>query len=166
MNTEIAISTSARTDDRTPTRQIGRCGELLVQYRLLRRGIESSQMTTDAGIDLVAYSPVRRQPVTIQVKANLRPKPGGGKGKLVLDWWLREDSPAQLVALVDLESERVWLFWHEEVAKVAQQRSSGRFHFYVYTDEAPKSKDGGLSTRVRDFDDYLIHNRMLEIFGV
>lgn len=38
------------------TAQIGRCGELLVQYLLLLRGIESAPMTTDSGIDLVAYA--------------------------------------------------------------------------------------------------------------
>jgi hypothetical protein len=35
------------------TAQIGRCGELLVQLELLKRGIESAAMTTDTGIDLV-----------------------------------------------------------------------------------------------------------------
>ena len=55
--------------------QIGRCGELLVQYKLLMVGIESSHLTTDAGIDLAAYSPKKKRPSTIQVKTNLRPKP-------------------------------------------------------------------------------------------
>lgn len=53
--------------------QIGKCGELLVQYQLLLRGIESAQLTTDSGIDLVAYSPKNEKPLTIQVKANLQP---------------------------------------------------------------------------------------------
>jgi len=39
------------------TAKIGRAGELLVQYRLLLLGIDSAPMTTDAGIDLVAYAP-------------------------------------------------------------------------------------------------------------
>jgi len=30
-----------------PTAQIGKSGELLVQYKFLKYGIESSQMTTD-----------------------------------------------------------------------------------------------------------------------
>jgi hypothetical protein len=34
--------------------QIGKSGELLVQYKLLLHGIESSPLTTDSGIDLVA----------------------------------------------------------------------------------------------------------------
>ena len=38
-------------------------------------------MTTDSGIDLVAYASTTAIPHTIQVKTNLKPKPGGGKGK-------------------------------------------------------------------------------------
>jgi len=46
------------------TQQIGRLGELLVQYELLRHGIESAPMTTDAGVDLVAYSEIRGRSFT------------------------------------------------------------------------------------------------------
>jgi len=81
---------------RLATAQIGRAGELLVQYRLILLGVESAPMSTDAGIDLVAYSPITKLPSTIQVKSNLKPKPGGGKGKVALDWWLSDDSPAAL----------------------------------------------------------------------
>ena len=35
-------------------RQIGKASEILVQYRLLRLGVESSQMTTDAGVGVAA----------------------------------------------------------------------------------------------------------------
>jgi hypothetical protein len=84
------------------TAQIGKCGELLVQYHLLLLGIESASMSTDSGVDLVVYSSSRKHPATIQVKTNLKPKPGGGKGKAAIDWWLPEDSPAELVAFVNL----------------------------------------------------------------
>lgn len=124
------------------TAQIGRCGELLVQYRLLLRGIESAPMSTDSGVDLVAYAPFAAQPVTIQVKANHKAKPGGGKGKLALDWWVSEATPAQYVALVDLSSEQVWLFSRDELIACAQQRSSGRLHLYMYTDKTAKPRTG------------------------
>ena len=39
------------------TQQVGSCGELFVQYKLLKLGIESAPMTTDYGIDLVALDP-------------------------------------------------------------------------------------------------------------
>ena len=60
-----------------------------MQFLLLREGIESAELTTDAGIDLVAFAPRQGTAVTIQVKTNLRPKRrAGGRGKPVLDWWL------------------------------------------------------------------------------
>lgn len=79
------------------TAQIGAAGVLLIQYRLLSLGIESAPMTTDDGIDLVAYSPWLREALTVQVKTVLKRKPSGGRGRPTLDWWLRSDSPAQLV---------------------------------------------------------------------
>ena len=80
--------------EKLSTQQIGKLGELLVQYRLLSLGIDSAPLTIDDGIDLVAYSRDRKSAKTIQVKTNLKPKPGGGKGKPALDWWVPENSPA------------------------------------------------------------------------
>ena len=63
-----------------------------MQFQLLMHGIESAPLTTDSGIDLVAYAPKGARPVTIQVKTNLKPKPSGGKGKDALDWWVDHTS--------------------------------------------------------------------------
>lgn len=89
------------------TAQIGRLGELLVQYELLSCGIESAPMTTDTGIDLVAYSPNRGHSFTIQVKTPLRPKPSGGKGPPGIDWWVSKDCPAEIYALAELSTRRI-----------------------------------------------------------
>jgi hypothetical protein len=43
--------------------------------------------------------------------------------KAPLDWWIAEDNPAQLVALVDLPFKRLWVFTKEEIVALAQQRS-------------------------------------------
>jgi hypothetical protein len=145
------------------TAQIGRSGEILVQYRLLKHGIESAPMTTDSGIDLVAYAPGATRAITIQVKTNQQSKAAGGKGRLALDWWLVENSPAQLVALVDLENDRAWLFRHEELANKAQQRSGGRMHFYFYADPAHTAKRAG--THLSDFTAFEINNRIENLFG-
>ena len=56
--------------DKLARRQIGKCGELLVQYILLKHGIESAPLTTDPGIDLIAFPDIRRQPLKIQVKTS------------------------------------------------------------------------------------------------
>jgi hypothetical protein len=149
------------------TAQIGRCGELLVQYRLLALGIESAPMSTDAGVDLVAYSPHLAQAITIQIKTNLGAKhAGGGKGKAALDWWVPESVPASLVALVDLSSERVWLLRREEFADHAQQRSSGRLHLYMYTDPRAKPRLKGRLMHSYEFERFTISNRASELFGI
>lgn len=146
------------------TQHIGRAGELLVQYRLLLLGIDSAPMTTDSGIDLVAYSSHTAKPTTIQVKANRGPKPGGGKGKAALDWWVPEDSPAQLIALVDLSEERVWLLTMEDLALYAQQQSGGRFHIYMYTDPTVAVR-GEKKALVGEFEGLLLEHRAVALLG-
>lgn len=148
------------------TAQIGRCGELLVQYKLLLRGVETAPLSTDAGVDLVAYAPKAQEAQTIQVKANHKAKPSGGKGKAALDWWIPEDNPAQLVALVDLSSERLWIFTKEELASLAQQRSGGRLHIYMYTDPTHQPKKTDRLAHMHEFEKYRLENRAHQLFGV
>ncbi len=144
--------------------QIGKCGELLVQLQLLLKGVESARLTTDSGIDLVAYCAKKRDPLTIQVKSNLKPKPSGGSGKEALDWWIPDDNPSDFVAFVDLSSSRVWLMSLKEVAELAQQHSSGRYHLYMYVDPKHKPKKKGRLAHVYEFEAYLLDNRAHEFF--
>ena len=147
------------------TAQIGRCGELLVQYRLLAMGIESAPMSTDTGIDLVAYSPVTRLPFTVQVKTNLVAKPGGGKGALALDWWVPLNSPAQYVALVDMSESRIWILTHSELTKAAQQTpASGKLHIFMKMGASRQRKDGK-PHEVGQLAQYLLENRVDGILG-
>jgi hypothetical protein len=146
------------------TARIGRCGELLVQYQLLRLGIESAPMTTDAGIDLVAFHSAAGRVTTIQVKTCLAPKPSGGRGKLALDWWIAVDCPADLVAFVDLSTDSVWLFAMADMASVAQQHSNGRHHFYMYVD-ANATPRGSRSARMADFEYHRLHRMASQVFG-
>jgi hypothetical protein len=145
------------------TRHIGKAGELLVQYKLIKDGIDSSAMTTDAGIDLVAYSSRNTRAYTIQVKTKEKPTPGGGKGKLALSWDLRESSPADLVAVADLSSNPVWLFNHSELTELAQQHSAkGIYKLYMYVDETVKTKkEKALKSQ---FTNYLIEKRIKTFF--
>ncbi len=146
------------------SQQIGRAGELLVQFLLLREGIESAELTTDAGIDLVAFAPRQGTAVTIQVKTNLRPKRrSGGRGKPVLDWWLATATPAQYVACVDLSENRVWLFTRAEFQQLAQQHSSGRDHFYMWCDSTVVPRRGR-RVLLADFDAYLCPQRVRRLF--
>ena len=145
------------------TQQIGKLGELLVQYRLLEFAVESAHLTTDAGIDLVAYSSQASGAKTIQVKANLKPKPGGGKGRAALDWWVPVTSPADLFALVDISTKNVWLFTMAELAAHAQQESKGRFHLYMYTDENVKTRKSQ-PTLLSNFSPFLLEHRVAQLF--
>jgi hypothetical protein len=115
-------------------------------------------MTTDSGIDLVAYSPDKKSSFTIQVKTNLAPKPGGGKGAAAIDWWVSEDCPAEWIAFADVSTRRVWMLTRQELASAAQQRSNGRLHLYMYTDP-----DSGARAYQRHgdvhFSGYLFQNR-------
>ena len=47
------------------TLAIGAAGELLVQYKLLKLGIDSARLTTDSGIDQVRYLPESKSAATI-----------------------------------------------------------------------------------------------------
>lgn len=123
-------------------------------------------MSTDVGIDLVAYSPMTARPRTVQVKTNLKPKPGGGKGKSALDWWVPQDSPAEIIALVDLSEQRLWTFELAELARLAQQNSSGRHHLYMYTDPTARRKRAETLTQAYEFQRYLLENRVHELFGI
>jgi len=144
------------------TAQIGAAGVLLIQYRLLALGIESAPMTTDDGIDLVVYSPWRKQALTVQVKTVLKRKPSGGKGAPTLDWWLRSNSPAQLVAVVNLEEDAAWIFRHHEFEAQSQQKPEGRLHLYFYTDEHYPARPG---CHIRDFERFRLETRIPELFG-
>jgi hypothetical protein len=143
--------------------QIVRCGELLVQYKLLLLGIESSPLSTGSGIDLVAYSSRNRKAFTIQVKTNESPKPLGDKGKLSLSWWIPEDCPANLLAFVDLSSNSVWLFSMGEIAKYSQQQYRGRHQFYFDVDSTVKTKAGQFTHKL-DFIQFVLERRALVFF--
>jgi len=140
--------------------QIGQAGVLLVQHKLLLYGIESAPLTTDAGIDLVAYSPHSTRALTIQVKANLKAKPSGGKGKPHLDWWTPDNSPAELFAFVDLETSRVWLVGKKELPTLAQQHPSNRYHFFMSVDPSTKNRRDGKAVHDHEFQEFLLENRV------
>jgi len=149
--------------DGISTQKIGRLGELLVQFELLQHGIDSAPMTTDSGVDLVAYSELRGRPYTIQVKTCLKPKPAGGKGAAAIDWRIEEDCPAELVALTEISTRRVWLFTKKELIRRAQQSCKGILHIYMYTDKSVRSRSYEHSGD-QLFSEFLLGNRVGAIF--
>lgn len=103
------------------TLHIGAAGELLVQYQLLKHGIDSARLTTDSGIDLVMYVPGTKDAATIQVKAKHDPKPASGKLTPRIGVNFPDDCKAQWLAIADLSRDRVWLLRIEEARQMAQQ---------------------------------------------
>ena len=123
------------------TQQIGRCGELLVQYMLLKYGVESAPMTTDFGIDLIAFNTAKQQTVTIQVKTSTYHDPN--------DKWLRweilYDCPADYVALVDLDRNKFWLIKLDEFKQIGARAAKGYLRLWWslpgYESERSKRKE-------------------------
>lgn len=151
------------TKKKISKRHIGAAGELLVQYKLVKEEIDSARLTTDAGVDLVAYSPNGSKAYTIQIKTKEQPGQAGGKGKASLGWFLRSDSPADLIATVDLDSNRVWLFAMDEFRKLAQQHSQkGNLQLYMYVDIPMRTKNKRV--HVSQFDEFLLENCIQKLF--
>ena len=146
------------------TRHIGAAGELLVQYKLLKLGIDSARMTTDNGIDLVVYPPKTALALTIQVKTKRKPGQAGGRGRSALGWTVADTCPAALVALVDLATDRVWLFTLSEFSAQAQQHAaSGTRQLYMYVDAPRHARHPRV--HVSDYDAYLLEHRIDALFN-
>jgi hypothetical protein len=92
--------------------------------------------------------------VAVTVKATTGPQPGGGHGKMALHWWIKDATPADQVAFVDLSSDRVWLLKMEEVRALAQQHSSNQHHLIMVVEPQERSKHARYL--VKHFDEFLI----------
>ena len=109
------------------------CGELLVQYMLLKHGIESAGLTTDPSIDLIAFLDVkapsegRRRSVTIQVKTSTH---FGSAGDKWLLWQIPENCPADYIAVVDLYRNKCWLIRTEEFKQKARRAGKGQLRLW------------------------------------
>lgn len=146
------------------TQHIGAAGELLVQYQLLKLGVDSARLTTDSGIDLVVYAPTIGTATTVQVKTVERSTPAGGKGRMAVGWNFPHDTRAQLLAFTLLERDLVWLLTTAEAQQLAQQHtSSGRRRFYFYTDLTTPQRTG-IPLLISDLNDYLLENRASKLF--
>ncbi len=107
------------------SQQVGRCGELLVQYHLLKEGIESAPMTTDSGIDLVAFSSgvAAAKPITIQVKTSRHRSDQTSAWVL---WEVPGDCHTDYVAIVDLDRNKAWMLPTQEFLQKGTKAGSNR----------------------------------------
>lgn len=148
----------------TTTQHIGAAGELLVQYQLLKMGIDSARLTTDSGIDLVAYAPATGTATTIQVKTVERSTAAGGRGRSAIGWNFPHATPAQLLAFAYLELDRVWIFTAARARELAQQHTLGGMRrLYWYTDlETPQR--AGVPLIMTDVDEWLLEVQAPRLF--
>lgn len=128
---------------------IGAAGELLVQYRLIKRGIDSARLTTDSGIDLVMYIPGTREAHTVQIKTIMNPFLDGGTGPLVVGWFFPRACKAEWLAGVDISRDRVWLFRIEDALRHARGNTADVMLYWRL--ESPRGSVVGIES---DFDQY------------
>jgi hypothetical protein len=146
------------------SQQKGRCGELLVQLMLLKHGIESAPLTTDTGIDLVAYPRTVNsawqldRPARIQIKASTH---RGNSSDKYLGWDVTEDCPADFIALVDLDRNKLWLFPITDFKKFASK--AGKLNRRLWW--CPPGYEYQKQHRHEsDFADYEMDNGILNAF--
>jgi hypothetical protein len=119
------------TTNQLSTQVIGAAGELLVQYQLLKHGIDSARLTTDSGIDLVMYVPGTSEAFTVQVKAIGQPfADGGPTGPITVGWSFPRTCKAQWLAGVDVSRDMVWLFRIEEALQLAKGNTADVFLYW------------------------------------
>jgi hypothetical protein len=145
------------------TQHIGAAGELLVQYQLLKIGIDSARMTTDSGVDLVVYAPGDRSASTVQVKTNMSARPSGGSGPLARGWYFPDQCSAQLLAFVALDTDTVWLLTLKEARELAQQHSErGIRQLYWRLEAAPAGRTS--PRHEAQMAGYLLASRAAQLF--
>lgn len=134
------------------TQHIGAAGELLVQYQLLKYGIDSARLTTDSGIDLVMYVPGTKVAATIQVKSVLVPKSQQPGGKPIFGLNFPDTCQAQWLAGADLSRDHVWLIRTDHARQMARQhRPNGIRALYWYINSSERT---GVAYAEADLDPY------------
>jgi len=142
------------------TQQVGKCGELLVQYELLKHGIESAPMTTDYGVDLVAVQHGTQKAVTIQVKASTHHL--GQDGSKWLTWSMPNECKAEYVAVVDVERNKIWLFTKKKFEDISIGESDGRWLWWYVPDHKPERTT--ITRSEQDFTDYEFDTAVQKVF--
>ena len=141
-----------------PKNMIGLSGKYFAQSMLIREGLPTAAGKN--GIDLVVNLKKPRREFYVFVVSNLQPKRAGGKGKEALDWWVPLKTEADVIACVDLSALRVYLFEREELARFAQQRTSSKYHLYMYTDKAVALRGKKSMKFDYEFESYKLENRV------
>ena len=131
------------------TQQIGKCGELFVQYKLLTFGVESAPMTTDYGIDLVALLPKTTEIAKIQVKATRAKREGTARW---VEWPLPKQSEAQYFALVDIERNKGWLLHSQQIREFSRSMKENWLLWWYIISHTPGKKGSRSESEVSNYE--------------
>lgn len=127
----------------------GSAGELLIQYQLMKRGIDSARLTMDYGIDLVIYLRATRTAYTVQVKGTAV-RSGEGATEQINWPSFPADCPAQFLALADTATDTAWLLpMTEAIARSSSAKPHRALSWYVQP-----NRRGPVVGNVADFDEY------------
>lgn len=143
---------------KVPKAVIGQSGKLLVQSLLMREGIACRE--GEEATELIINLERPKREFKIMTTTNLQPKRAGGKGKMALDWWIPQDSKADFVCCADLSTLRVWLFRIGEIPGLAQQRTSEKYHLYMYTTRNVALRGKKEMKFDYEFESYRLENRI------
>ena len=135
--------------------QIIYAGKLLVQFKLLKNGIDANLNFDEGNIHLKVVS--KNKTTTFNVKTTESPKPGGGKRKDAVSWNLGKIS-ADFTACVNIADDEVWLFTPSDMCKLAQNPSKDKL--YIYTDKTVNARKKALKS---EFNEYLLENRLRKL---
>jgi hypothetical protein len=105
----------------------------------------------------------RAEATTVQVKTNFAPKPAGGRGQLSRTWDFPHTCPAQLLALVALDWDWVWLFTIAEARELAQQHSPKGIRKLYWFVEPPTGGAAG-ARHEGQMTQFLLEERALQLF--
>jgi hypothetical protein len=149
------------------THQISEQGKVLVWSMSTAHKIEL-RSSGESECDFFAFSSRYQRNLKIKVTTNEKAKPAAGKGRLHLDWWVRDDTAADVIAFADLDSGRVWLVRTAELDKIAQQHcpkhSPTHFHFFMSIDPAQSPRRDGKKLHDYEFLDLLFERAASRIF--
>lgn len=120
--------------------QTGAWGVLHVQRDLLSLGVDSAPMTTDSGIDLLAYDPKSRKSFSIQVKTS-----GMALGERRPDWKVRKDKlgEADVFAFVLKKKKgdgEAWYLRQSELKRPYVRLYNNEYALTFYRTDAPRGR--------------------------
>ncbi|MFT5392143.1 MAG: hypothetical protein ACI8PT_002340 [Gammaproteobacteria bacterium] len=124
----------------------------LLQYRLHRLGIDCAGFKRD-GTFVMAQR--RGRPLTIELNMI---ESGSRTGKLC-DWEITNAPGGDLVAFVDLTSEKIWLLTPSEMEQLSTLQADGTRRLYTYADPTLDPEKTGHIVFSAEFDEYLLAAR-------